>query len=70
MGIFSRFRRSSRPRPPVDEPDAPPSLVRYRYEDPALEDIERAAAADVEAVERDEKYFGGQDSGGSAHDDL
>ena len=66
MGFFSRFR--SRRAAAVDEdPDAPPSLIRYRYDDPALADIERAAAADVEAVERDDKYFGGQAPGDPEH---
>ena len=53
MGIFSWLRRRQQ-----DLPDPEPSLVRYRYEDPALEDIEDAAAADVAAVEQDDKYFG------------
>jgi hypothetical protein len=67
MGFFSRFRsrRSSRF---AEDPDSEPSLVRYRYDDPALADIERAAAADVEAVERDDKYFGGQAPGDPEHD--
>jgi len=54
MGILSWFRslRSS------DVPDEPPSLIRYRYEDPAFEETEEAAAADVARVEEDTKYFG------------
>src|SRR5271165_5646504 len=57
MGILSWFRslRSS------DVPDEPRSLLRYRYEDPAsqeTEETEEAAAADVAAVEEDDKYFG------------
>ncbi len=54
MGILSWFRsrRSS------DVPDQGPSLVRYRYEDPDREATEEAAAADVAAVEEDDKYFG------------
>ena len=54
MGILSWFRsrRSS------DVPDQEPSLVRYRYEDPALEEMQEAAAADVAQVEEDAKYFG------------
>ncbi len=54
MGILSWFRsrRSS------DVPDQEPSLIRYRYEDPDLEATEKAAAADVAAVEEDDKYFG------------
>jgi hypothetical protein len=73
MGFFSRFRsgrsrQSPRPSRVVEEPDSPPSLIRYRYDDPALEDVERAAAADVEAVEQDDKYFGGQAPGNPEHD--
>jgi hypothetical protein len=76
MGFFSRFRsrrsprslRSPRSSGVTEEPDSSPSLIRYRYDDPALADIERAAAADVEAVERDDKYFGGQAPGDPEHD--
>jgi hypothetical protein len=73
MGFFSRFRsrrspRSLRSSGVTEEPDSSPSLIRYRYDDPALADIERAAAADVEAVERDDKYFGGQAPGDPEHD--
>ena len=32
-------------------------LVRTRYDDPELEQVERAAAADIAAVEQDDKYF-------------
>jgi len=67
MGIRSWFR-SLRSEDIPDE-DAPPSLLRYRYEDPALEPIEEAAAADVAAVEEDAKYFG-QHSPGASQDDL
>ena len=64
MGFFSRFRsprslRTPRPSRLAEDSDSEPSLLRYRYDDPALADIERAAAADVEAVEQDDKYFGG-----------
>ncbi len=54
MGILSWFRslRSS------DVPDEPRSLLRDRPEDPDLEEIQEAAAADVAAVEQDDKYFG------------
>ncbi|MGH3197323.1 MAG: hypothetical protein ACRDOH_04555 [Streptosporangiaceae bacterium] len=54
MGIRSWFRslRSS------DDPDEQHSLIKLRYEDPELEPIEEAAAADVAAVEEDAKYFG------------
>jgi hypothetical protein len=53
MGILSWFRslRST------DAPDEPPSLIRYRPEDPDFQEIEEAAAADVAAVEQDDKYF-------------
>jgi hypothetical protein len=56
MGIRSWFRslRSA----DVDEDDGRQSLIRYRYEDPAFEPVEEAAAADVAAVEEDDKYFG------------
>ena len=40
------------------EDDGPHSLIKYRYEDPAFEPVEEAAAADVAAVEEDDKYFG------------
>jgi hypothetical protein len=55
MGIRS-WLRSLRS---VDVPDdRPNSLIKYRYEDPALEQVENAAAQDVAAVEEDAKYFG------------
>jgi len=66
MGFFSRFR-SRRSAPIEEDPDEAPSLLRYRYEDPSRADIERAAAADVEAVEQDDKYFGGQAPGDPEH---
>ncbi len=55
MGIRSWFRslRSA----DAGEEDGPASLIKYRYEDPALEPIEEAAAADVAAVEQDDKFF-------------
>jgi len=56
MSILSWFR--SRSRRPTDVPDEGPSLIKYRYEDPDYEEVERAAAADVAAVEQDDKYFG------------
>ena len=65
MGILSWFR-SRRPSGgpgqaagtggPVDT-DEPPSLIRLRYEDPALEEIEQAAADDVARVQQDDRYF-------------
>jgi hypothetical protein len=66
MGFFSRFR-SRRSATIAEEDDSAPSLLRYRYEDPARADLERAAAADVEAVEQDDKYFGGQAPGDPEH---
>ena len=62
MGFFSRFR-SRRSATIEEDPDSAPSLLRYRYEDPSRADLERAAAADVEAVEQDDKNFGGQFGG-------
>jgi hypothetical protein len=61
MGIFSWLR----PRKPADQPAQPQrkhSLIRYRYEDPKLEKVEREAAADVAQVEEDAKYFHRDDS--------
>lgn len=54
MGILSWFRslRSA------DAPDdGRSSLIKYRYEDPAFEQVEEAAAQDVAAVEEDARYF-------------
>jgi hypothetical protein len=64
MGIRSWFRslrsgsRGSGQAPDDGLVDGPRSLIRYRYEDPAFEPVEEAAAADVAAVEEDAKYFG------------
>jgi hypothetical protein len=55
MGIRSWFR--SRRSEDVPE-DGRSSLIKYRYEDPDLEPIEKAAAEDVAAVEEDDKFFG------------
>jgi hypothetical protein len=55
MGILS-WLRSLRSADAAD--DEQPSLIKYRYEDPDFEPTERAAAADVAAVEEDAKYFG------------
>jgi hypothetical protein len=55
MGILSWFRSLRSADIPEDEPN---SLIKYRYEDPALEEVEKAAAADVAAVEEDAKFFG------------
>jgi hypothetical protein len=64
MSIFSWLRsRRSTGEKTVDEEtvrdrDAPRSLLRFRYEDPKLAEIERNAAEDVAAIREDEKYFG------------
>ena len=57
MGILSWFRSLRSPDGP-DVSDERDSLVKLRYEDPDLEPTEEAAAADVAAVEEDDKYFG------------
>jgi hypothetical protein len=59
MGIRS-WLRSLRSEDVQDEDvpdDEPNSLIKYRYEDPAFEQVEKAAAQDVAAVEEDAKYF-------------
>jgi|GEM_PF-870362 len=59
MGIRS-WLRSLRSDDLQDEDvadDEPSSLIKYRYEDPAYEQVEKAAAQDVAAVEEDDKYF-------------
>ena len=59
MGICS-WLRSLRSDDVQDEDvpdDEPSSLIKYRYEDPAFEQVENAAAQDVAAVEEDAKYF-------------
>jgi hypothetical protein len=59
MGIRS-WLRSLRSQDVQDEDvpdDEPSSLIKYRYEDPAFEQVEKAAAQDVAAVEEDAKYF-------------
>jgi hypothetical protein len=56
MGIRS-WLRSLRSKDVPDD-DEPSSLIKYRYEDPDLEQVEQAAAQDVAAVEEDDKYFG------------
>jgi hypothetical protein len=55
MGILSWFRSRRSADVPDDES---PHLIKYRYEDPAFEPVERAAARDVAAVEEDAKFFG------------
>jgi len=54
MGIRSWLRSLRSEDVPEDEPS---SLIKYRYEDPAFEQVEEAAAKDVAAVEEDAKYF-------------
>ena len=59
MGIRS-WLRSLRSDDVQDEDvpdDEPSSLIKYRYEDPDFEQVEKAAARDVAAVEEDAKYF-------------
>lgn len=59
MGIRS-WLRSLRSEDVQDEDvpdDEPSSLIKHRYEDPAFEQVEKAAAQDVAAVEEDAKYF-------------
>ena len=59
MGIRS-WLRSLRSEDIQDEDvpdDEPSSLIKYRYEDPAFEQVEKAAAQDVAALEEDAKYF-------------
>ena len=55
MGILSWFRSLRSADAPGDGQN---SLIKYRYEDPDLEQVEKAAAQDVAAVEEDDKYFG------------
>lgn len=63
MGIFSWFR-SHRPSEIVEDQDEAPTLIRHQPDDPELEEIRRAAAADVARVEQDDKYFGGSSPDG------
>ena len=60
MGIRSWFRslRSGSLGSGDDPGGGQKSLIKYRYEDPAFEPVEEAAAADVAAIEEDDKYFG------------
>jgi hypothetical protein len=59
MGIRSWLRslRSGDVQEEDVPDDEPSSLIKYRYEDPAFEEVEKAAAQDVAAVEEDDKYF-------------
>jgi len=56
MGIFSWFR--SRWITEDAEDDEPSLVFRNEEDDPDLNEIRRAAAEDVAAVERDDKFFG------------
>ena len=56
MGIFSWFR-SRRSAAVLDEEGPPSLLYRNQEDDPELDEIRRAAAADVARVEQDDKYF-------------
>jgi hypothetical protein len=58
MGIFSWFRSRRSPDAAGSPDDGAHSLIKLRYDDPGLEPIEEAAAADVARVEEDDKYFG------------
>jgi hypothetical protein len=55
MGILSWLRSLRSADFPDDEPN---SLIKYRYEDPSFEQVEKAAAEDIAAVEEDAKFFG------------
>jgi hypothetical protein len=54
MGIFSWLSRWR------EDPSAGRSTLIFRNDedDPAVDEIRRAAAADVAAVEQDDKFFG------------
>ena len=55
MSIFSWFRS----RWTTEEPDERHSLILRNQEYyPELDEVRRAAAADVAAVEQDDKFFG------------
>ena len=55
MGVLSWLRSLRSADGPEDEPN---SLIKYRYEDPDFEPVEKAAAEDIAAVEEDAKFFG------------
>jgi len=61
MGIFSWLSRWRE-----DTSDQHSLVVRDPGDDPELEEIRRAAAADVAELEQDKKYFG---TGSPAQDD-
>ena len=68
MGIFSRFRE----RGHADERSLFERLVmpRGRPPDPKLEEIQRAAAADVADMEAEDRKYFRQDGPGDIEDDL
>jgi hypothetical protein len=54
MGIFSWLRpRKSAGQPKQKQPH---SLVRARFDDPKLEEVQREAAADVAEMEQDARH--------------
>jgi hypothetical protein len=56
MGIFSWLRSRWITEGPED--DEPSLVYQNEEDDPELYEIRRAAAADVAAVEQDDKFFG------------
>ncbi|MFI5064310.1 MAG: hypothetical protein ACHP9Z_10070 [Streptosporangiales bacterium] len=59
MGFFSWLSScGSRFEDEIAEEQEPTSLVHRTYENPRLEEIQRAAAEDVARVQQDDKYFG------------
>jgi hypothetical protein len=59
MGIFSWLRPRKSARQPK-QPKQPHSLIRARYDDPKLEEVQREAAADVAEMERDARHPRGE----------
>jgi hypothetical protein len=57
MGFFSWFSSCGT----VGE-DERPSLVHSNYDNPDLDEVQRAAAEDVARLQQDDKYFGGAGS--------
>jgi hypothetical protein len=55
MGIFSWLRTRKSGRQPK-QPKPPRSLIRARYDDPKLEEVQREAAADVAEMEKDARH--------------